>query len=772
MTSAAGAIAVAVAATAVGTAADAAPDGPDLGDETVLYDFDAPTIPSEVLSWNATRTRVGAEDGRMLVHYNSKEQFFASMLFRPAAPWDLSGSTSVGLAMDLSNPTDRSTQMIVNIAAGNGVATRSINVAAHSSGTYYIDIASPANSLDSGLRADPSWLADKSVHQAVWMWGTKEIDPSSISEVTFYVAGALHDKEVIVDNVRIARDAPADPDYLTGIVDKYGQNAKVEYEGKVRTDADLVKQRKAEAADLAAHPPLADRSPYGGWADGPKLEATGYFRTEKVDGKWAMVDPDGYLYFSTGIDNARLFDGQTLTGYDFDHAQLPEFDDEYVGGRTAATPEDLNRLDGAILESRHVENEVRANMFLDLPKYGQQLGQHYGYYPQTFAGPLEQGETFQFYRANLDRKYPGKKNTNAFIDTWHDNTVDRMLSWGFTSFGNWTDPAQYDNGRIPVFAHGWITGDYKTVSTGQDYWGPLPDPYDPAFVDAARETAEAVAAETGAENPWLVGVFMDNEKSWGSTGSFATHYGIVIDTLKRDVTASPTKAEFSAVVKEKYGTIEALNAAWGTAIPSWAAFDAGTFDQGTNTAAKTPDYSWLLKHYASEYFRVVSTELETVLPHHMYMGPRFASWGRTPEILEAAAQYVDVMAYNEYREGLHPQQWSFLADLDKPSLIGEFHFGATDAGSPHPALVSAGSQEERGLMYTEYMENLIDNPYMVGGHWFQYVDSPITGRQIDGENYNIGFVSVTDRPYPEMVDAAREVNSELYDRRWGGLLQD
>jgi len=93
--------------------------------------------------------------------------------------------------------------------------------------------------------------------------------------------------------------------------------------------------------------------------------------------------------------------------------------------------------------------------------------------------------------------------------------------------------------------------------------------------------------------------------------------------------------------------------------------------------------------------------------------------------------------------------------------------GSASSGNPHPGLVSAGSADERGRMYVEYMRTLIDNPYMVGGHWFQYTDSPISGRDIDGENYDVGFVSVTDCPYPDLVSAARRVNGELYERRWG-----
>jgi hypothetical protein len=34
---------------------------------------------------------------------------------------------------------------------------------------------------------------------------------------------------------------------------------------------------------------------------------------------------------------------------------------------------------------------------------------------------------------------------------------------------------------------------------------------------------------------------------------------------------------------------------------------------------------------------------------------------------------------------------------------------------------------------------------------------------MDGENYNIGFVDVTDRPYPELVEAAKATHKRLLE---------
>src|SRR6185437_13009010 len=86
------------------------------------------------------------------------------------------------------------------------------------------------------------------------------------------------------------------------IVDKYGQFTGDDWPGKVHSDSDLTDALAAEKKDLAAHPGPTDRDEYGGWSTGPRLKATGFFRTEKVDGKWWLVTPTGHVFFSMGLD--------------------------------------------------------------------------------------------------------------------------------------------------------------------------------------------------------------------------------------------------------------------------------------------------------------------------------------------------------------------------------------------------------------------------------------------------------------------------------------
>ena len=99
-------------------------------------------------------------------------------------------------------------------------------------------------------------------------------------------------------------------------------------------------------------------------------------------------------------------------------------------------------------------------------------------------------------------------------------------------------------------------------------------------------------------------------------------------------------------------------------------------------------------------------------------------------------------------------------------IIGEFHFGALDRGLLHTGLRAVSNQHQRGCAYTDYVKQALENNRIVGVHWFQHTDQLVTGRG-DGENYQIGFVDIVDRPYPEMVEASRRLAVYLYEYRNG-----
>ena len=64
-------------------------------------------------------------------------------------------------------------------------------------------------------------------------------------------------------------------------------------------------------------------SRYGGWK-AKRVKATGFFRVEKIEGRWWVIDPEGYLYIHKAVNSVQLFKGyspdnvyETLPGFGF-----------------------------------------------------------------------------------------------------------------------------------------------------------------------------------------------------------------------------------------------------------------------------------------------------------------------------------------------------------------------------------------------------------------------------------------------------------------------
>ena len=753
-------------------------DANEANPEIILADFENGEIPGFIFANNGSLEIIDAADGgkalKVLLH--SKDHWSASLALMPDTAWDWSELEDFNFAFDVAGTGSESVQIDLNMSdiSGDGY-TRGFVIPVGPATTVYGKMdghdqtqedGTAINDFNfpSGLRANPeTWEGDD--RQVYSFWGKKKLNLNGITSVTFAVSGNLTDREFTIDNIRLRPNPPKDPNFLVGVLDKFGQNAKVEYSIKVKTDEELRAIADAEIASLKGEP-LPGRSKFHGWKDGPKREATGFFRTEKVDGKWWLVDPEGYLYFSTGVDIIRLSNSSTVTGFDFDHDLIAERD---VNEIISEDDQPLNRVNAEAIPTRRLKSEMRANMFEWLPEYDDDLGDHYGYRRDMVAGPLKRGETYSFYSANLERRY-GESYDNSFMDTWRTITIKRMIDWGYTSLGNWAEPEFYENTEIPFIAFADINGDYETLTSGFDLWHPLPDPFDPVFYDRAVVSAEFVRDQMKA-SPWCMGIFYDNEQSFGRPDNDQLYYGLVLNTLKESAAEKPAKAAFSKILKDKYQTIEALNEAWATEISSWDAFDAGV-DEGFTTPEQRQDYSDLLYAYGKQYFSTIRKATKSVLPNHLYLGARMADWGRPDEIVRAAAEESDILSFNLYEDGFKPEHWTILNEVDRPTLIGEFSFGADDAGHEHPGIVIAADQEDRGRKFKDYMYSFIESPHFVGVHMFQYMDGPITGRAYDGENYNSGIVSVTDIPYAPLVEASKDVGETRYQRRIAAKARD
>ena len=669
--------------------------------------FDGPDSLKGLVKHNVDVELVDSPSGKgraLKVHFHRVDW---PNVFFPAGekPWDW--SARMGLAVDVTNPNAfgvRVCMRVDNTGADGAKHCKQdgIDVPAQTTRTLVI----PFNwGLDLGLWGMRGYPWPSRGDDAT-------LDPRRVVAFQVFLPTPTKPKTLVLDNVRLYGTCPPPKPWPSkAFVDRFGQYKYADWPGKLENESQFAQCLAAEKQDLARHPPAKDRDRYGGWKAGPKLDATGWFRTERVDGKWWLVTPDGRLFFSMGVD--------------------------CVGHWTKTIV------------------EKRDEWFDWLPDADGPFGVHYGRFDHVHRGPVKKGRLFGFYSANLQRKY-GKD----WGEAWREMVWKRLPSWGFNTIANWSQPDTFD-GPIPDMISVGIGGKHARVSSGSDYWSRMHDVFDPQF---ALDVEKAVngAAHLWKGKPHCLGIFVDNELSWGHERNFGLAVGAL--NCKAD---QPSKKAILSDLREKYGTIEKLNAAWKTSWTDWDEMGAKPAAPKLETAtdACKADLDAFIRRFSLRYFTPIRDAIRKTSPHHLYLGCRFA-WGNQTSY-KAAAEVCDVVSYNIYRETVETEDYGFTSDLGKPCIIGEFHFGALDRGMFHTGLVKATDQADRARKYVAYVRSVADMPAFVGCHWFQFVDEPITGRWFDGENYNIGFLTVVDQPYPELVAAARQVHAEVYPRRFG-----
>jgi len=491
-------------------------------------------------------------------------------------------------------------------------------------------------------------------------------------------------------------------------IDQYGQFKYQDWPGKIHSDADFRKAVKEEDKDLANHAGPQDWDRYGGFKKGPRLDATGHFRVQKVNGKWWMVDPDGYLFWSNGVVR--------------------------VTTSTAVTP-----LHGEKLEDR-------TSYFDQLPKEGTPMSRFYRTHdmllkPYYAARGID--STYDFSSANCYRKY-GEDYKRVFAERAHR----RLRSWGLNTIANSSDRDICLMDKTPYIDRLEVVSRPIEGTTG---WWPFMDPYDDSFNESLRQQFESRQKEV--EDPWCLGFFVDNEIKWNTVTYLA-------ETTLKAPPEQPCKQAMITWLKSKYPSIEKLNAAWGTYYDSWGEL---AYDRVGVKVSKmtTPDLIAFNHQIVHKYFSNIKSAFKKYAPGVMYMGCRFAG-NVNSDVLNIASDYCDIISYNSYQYDLSHFHSS---DIDKPIMIGEYHFGAMDRGMFHGSLIDVESQEQRGLAMERYIKSALENPNIVGVHWHQFSDQATTGR-FDGENFQVGLTDCCDTPYYETISHLRKSGYPMYSLRY------
>lgn len=220
---------------------------------------------------------------------------------------------------------------------------------------------------------------------------------NSVQELGVTMVAPLGKQTLEIRSVTLAKDDPgSDIVDKKPVVDEFGQWIPGEWPRKVKNVEQLKKEWAAE--DGALKKGEFGYGRYGGYLN-TQVKATGFFRVEKIDGRWWFVDPEGHLFFSTSSTGMGNGGGDSrIQGREDYYAAMPPVE--------AAT--------------------------------------QFGRRPST-----------GFYSWNLARRHGGAQSTG-----WVDLAVRRMEDWGLNTIGNWSDQRLWAAGKkaYQVNMRGWGMG--------------------------------------------------------------------------------------------------------------------------------------------------------------------------------------------------------------------------------------------------------------------------------------------------------------------------
>jgi hypothetical protein len=287
--------------------------------------------------------------------------------------------------------------------------------------------------------------------------------------------------------------------------------------------------------------------------------------------------------------------------------------------------------------------------------------------------------------------------------------------------------------------------------------GKVADVFAPEFEASVRKRAKTVCAPH-ANDPLLVGYFTDNELRWGR--DWRAKSSLLEEFMNRAPSSAGRKAAV-AVLRAKYGTVEAFNAAWKTQLRSLDDLSR-IIALPMKSAAASESERAFQREFARTYFRIAHDAIRAADPHHMILGCRFSGYAPA-DAAAVLGQFADVASLNTYAHSAPLKRLQQLSESTRlPVLVSEFSFTAADAKLPNKnsGAPPLKTQRDRALHYEAFARTLAAAPYVIGFHWFQWADQPVSGRP-DGSSANFGIVNIKDEPWPALAESMERTNPTL-----------
>lgn len=149
------------------------------------------------------------------------------------------------------------------------------------------------------------------------------IDPAEVAWFEIRVAPLPVSATVLLHSAQILNTPSGAEPSGPVLVDALGQWTCREWPGKMESVPQLTSVLRSRLADVRERETDASLTAYGGTVT-KDISPTGYFRTAKVKDRWWLVDPDGGLFWSAGVDCVGAHSGALVTGNEKLCAWIPD----------------------------------------------------------------------------------------------------------------------------------------------------------------------------------------------------------------------------------------------------------------------------------------------------------------------------------------------------------------------------------------------------------------------------------------------------------------
>ncbi len=282
------------------------------------------------------------------------------------------------------------------------------------------------------------------------------------------------------------------------LLDDMGQSTLHEWPAKTKSvqECNARIQRQLEDAPRQRFPETFSR--WGGCKSRRLTQGSGFFGVKKDGGRWWLVDPDGYAFWSAGADCVRL---DSIAGYSLledSLSWLPEDDPDYEDCFESRSSPTIGELK---LMSYQAANMIRA------------------------------------------------VGVDNWRQKWADIALGQMKRMRFNTVANWSEwefarAAQFPYVRPMSFRGSRI----KTV------YRDFPDVFDPNFETDAADYASTLSGTR--DDPAFIGYFLMNEPTWGFSSELPAA-GMLWNTPE-----CATRKALADWLRGKYSDDATLSAAW------------------------------------------------------------------------------------------------------------------------------------------------------------------------------------------------------------------